>query len=125
MKIRNITELPHPELISRRTGERFSSSAILTDLLGFQRLFVHHEILAPGRRASSPHSHSLQEEMIFVLSGSPTAHWGNQSYLLKPGDFLGFPPSSKDLHAIENTTSGDVEFLVISSVNLQDQVIVR
>lgn len=123
MEVNNINELPHEQLISSKTGEAFSKSAILTKLLPFQKIFVHHEILAPGKRASAPHSHTTQEEMICVLEGFPVAHLGNRTMQLKPGDFLGFTPASKELHFIENTTTQEIRFLVICSNQADDHVL--
>lgn len=123
MEVYNIDRSPHTQLISSKSGELFSQSALLTELLSFQKIFVHHEILSPGRRASSPHKHTQQEEMIFVLDGFPTAHLGNQQIKLKPGDFLGFKPGSPDLHFIENSTEEEVRFLVICSQQEDDQVL--
>ena len=61
--------------------------------------------------------------MILVLEGLPTAHLGNQVTQLKPGDFIGFKPGSKELHFIENTTDKEVRFLVICSNQKDDQII--
>ncbi len=121
--IRNINQLAHRELISPKTGETFSASLVLTDFFHFKDLFVHHEKLGPGKRASSPHRHTAQEEMVFVLKGHPTVRVGDQTILLHPGDFFGFKPGSSDLHFIENTTQEEVGFLVICSNLKRDQVI--
>jgi uncharacterized cupin superfamily protein len=124
LQVFNVSDLQHEQLISSKSGEMFSRSAILTELLSCRKIFVHHEILSPGKRASSPHRHKIQEEMIFVLEGFPTACLGNQTQQLKPGDFLGFKPGSRELHYIENTTQENVRFLVICSNEEDDQVIV-
>ena len=121
-KTGKITEVPHEELLSAKSGESFSRSAVLTDLLRFKDIFVHHEILAPGKRASSPHRHSHQEEMIFVLQGNPTAHIGEKSIALSVGDFIGFTPSANDLHFVENTTLSEARFLVITPKSENDRV---
>ena len=89
MKINNIDDMVHVELVSSKSGEVFSKSAVLTELLGFKDIFVHHEILLPGRRSSAPHRHTLREEMAFILMGAPTAYLGDKIYKLKAGDFLG------------------------------------
>jgi len=104
--------------MSSKTGETFSQSAILHSS---EKLFVHHEILSPGSRASSPHSHSVNEEMVFVLEGFPTLHLGNQATELKPGDFMSFEPGS-ELHFIENRTENSVRILVISSNDPTDSI---
>jgi uncharacterized cupin superfamily protein len=80
----NINDLQHAQLISSSTGEMFSRSAVLTELLSCQKIFVHHEILPPGKRSSAPHCHTTQEEMIYVMEGYPLAHSGNESLKAMP-----------------------------------------
>lgn len=120
--ISNFAELAHRELSSVKSGERFSLSAVLTDALGFKKIFVHHEVLPPGRRASAPHTHSSQEEMIFVLKGNPTAHIGDRATRLVPGDFIGFQPGTEKLHYVENSSTDEAELLVIASRDQGDHV---
>jgi len=122
LEVFNIFDLQHEQLISSKSGEIYSRSAILTGLFSYRKIFVHHEVLSPGKRASAPHRHRVQEEMIFVLEGFPTAYLGKQAQQLKPGDFIGFKPGSKELHFIENTTDQEVRFLVICS-NEEDEVL--
>jgi uncharacterized cupin superfamily protein len=123
MKINNLNTLMHEELVSPKTEELYSQSAVLTELLGFKDIFVHHEILPPGRKTSSPHRHTRQEEMVIVLNGSPACHVGDQTIQLKPGDFIGFQPDSSELHTIENLTNEAVQLLVICSNPKDDYVI--
>lgn len=73
LNINNINTLIHDQLVSADKEEEYSKSAVLSTLIGFKRLFVHHEILLPDRRASAPHRHTHREEMAIVLSGEPTA----------------------------------------------------
>ena len=124
MRVYNLSTLPHKQLVSSRTGEIFSQSAVLTDLLSCRKIFVHHEILEPGKRASAPHRHTLQEEIVLVLQGFPTAHLGEETVNLKPGDFIGFTPDSNQFHFIENPTQEEVRFLVICSKEEDDQTII-
>jgi uncharacterized cupin superfamily protein len=120
---KNIADLNHRELQSSKTGEKFSLSAALSDSFGFKDVFIHHEIIPPGRRSSSPHAHTHREEMIFVLEGAPVAHVGSESYQLKPGDYLGFPPGRENTHVVENPTSEPVKLLVIASNPAEDEVL--
>jgi uncharacterized cupin superfamily protein len=119
----NVKELSHRELSSKKTGEKYSLSASLSERFGFQDLFIHHEVIPPGRRASAPHRHTHREEMIVVLEGAPTAHVGNEARILKPGDLVGFKPEDERLHFVENKTSAEVRVLVVASNPQQDQTI--
>lgn len=119
MTILNIHSTTHQHLISSKTGEHFSQSAIL---LNSPNLFIHHEILLPNHRSSSPHTHTHREETILVLTGHPTLHLGSHSQSLKPGDFIHLPPHSP-LHTIENTSTSPCTLLVICSNPPTDQTL--
>ncbi|MEN9724408.1 MAG: hypothetical protein RJB38_2394 [Pseudomonadota bacterium] len=122
MRSLNVEGLEHRELVNRLGTERFSWSASLSELLAFKDFSIHHEILLPGRRASSPHTHSHREEMIFILKGTPTAVFRGQPIELQPGDFIGFPPGSENVHFVENRSEQDASFLLIASKSEQDLV---
>jgi uncharacterized cupin superfamily protein len=117
----HLEALKHIELRSK--SEKFSHSAVLTDLIGFNDLFVHHEIIPPGRRASSPHRHSHIEELFLVLKGHPTFHCGEQSWKVAPGAFIGFRPDQQDLHYVSNDSDEDVHLLGMSSDHPLDETI--
>ena len=123
VKAYNINTLEHTELVSSTSGEVFSKSAILSELFAHRDIFVHHEIIPPGKRSSSAHTHTLREEMVFILQGSATVHFGDQILQLQPGDFIGFKPNSTELHFIENKTVEEVRLLVICSNPTNDQVV--
>lgn len=105
----------HSELYSPRTGEKYSMSAVLTDLIGLKGVFVHHDIIPPGRSASGAHSHSHREEMLFVLEGTVIAHLRGESYQLGAGDFMGFPPGAENAHFVRNDSDAPARILVIAS----------
>jgi uncharacterized cupin superfamily protein len=122
--IRNssVRDLEHHELWSQRTGEKFSLSAVLTEALGFKDVFVHHEIIPPGRRSSGTHFHSRREEMVFVLEGNVKAWCEGTEVLLEPGDFVGFPPGKGNAHYLINDGDHPARVLAIASNPDDDQV---
>jgi uncharacterized cupin superfamily protein len=123
MNIFNINALSHHELVSAVTGEKYSHSAVLTEYFNFQDIFVHHEILPPGRKTSASHRHTSREEMVIVLEGSPIFQVGNQVSQLKTGDIIGFSPASLEVNFIENKTNEIVKLLVICSNPPTDNII--
>lgn len=122
MNIINLQNINHTQLKSKKTGEFYSQSSVITDHFGFTDLFVHHEILLPGIKASHPHYHLQSEELIFVIEGSPIARYGDEIVQLKPGDFVGFKPGIPKYHVIENRSDIRVMLLVINSNHNIDQV---
>ena len=57
------------------------------------------------------HFHALQEEFVFVLSGTGTARIGDQDCAIGPGDYLGFPVDGTP-HGIRNTGEEDLVCLM-------------
>lgn len=120
MEVGNLNDLPHQELTTK-TGERLSLSALLTNGQEHKGIFVHHEILPPGRRASAPHSHSRQEEMVVVLAGQVRAHVGGEHFDLLAGSFLTFAPGGEK-HFLENISAQEAKFLVFCSRPAADEI---
>lgn len=120
--IQNINQLERRELSSKSTGEQFSLSAILTSIYNFKNIFISSEIIPPGRKNSSPHFHTIKEELAFVIEGNPTVHIGNNSYQLKPGEFVGFPVDLHEGHYFENLTKQPCHILLISSTPVADEI---
>ncbi len=121
MKIGNLKELRHKELTSK-TGERFSLSAVMTDLVEHKGIFVRHEIIPSGRRTSAPHSHTAKEEMVVVLSGSIRAHLGEDTFDLNEGSFTTFVPGGSG-HFLENVSEREATCLVICSKPNEDEIL--
>lgn len=122
LKKTNLRDVPHRELQSGRTGERYSLSAVLTDDLGLRDLFVHHEVIPPGRRASGAHFHTHREEMVLVLEGEVTAWSNGAELLLGPGDVVAFPPGEAHAHCLRNDALEDARVLVVASNPSADDV---
>jgi uncharacterized cupin superfamily protein len=114
--------LPHQELQSGRTGEKYSLSAVLTDALSFRDVFVHHDVIPPGRRASGVHFHSHREEMVFVLEGRVRAWCNGAEVVLGPGDFVGFLPGEENAHTLINDTDTPASVLIVASNPAGDEV---
>src|SRR5690349_20462981 len=57
----------------------------------FKRVAVHHAILPPGYRTSSPHAESHEEEFVFVLKGKPYLWLNGYIHDLREGFAVGFP----------------------------------
>lgn len=115
----NIENLEYLEMNTKT--EKLSHSAILTEKTDFQKLFVHHEIIPPGRRSSRPHFHSHTEEMFFVLEGKPSISYGEKTFQANPGDFIAFPPGERQLHCVINQTDKAVRVLGICGDSPLDQ----
>ncbi|WNG52101.1 cupin domain-containing protein [Archangium minus] len=82
----------------------------LSELVGLRRLGVHLLRIPPGKESFVFHSHQLEEEWMYVLSGRGIAEIGDELHEVGPGDFLGFPTPSVG-HHLRNTFSEDLVYL--------------
>lgn len=82
-------------------------------VFGFKKLGIHHELLLPGRRTSWPHAESDEEEFAYVIEGHPEVWIDGETYILNPGDAVGFPSGTGISHTFINNTSENVRLLVV------------
>ncbi len=101
----------YPEPFASRMAGR--QKRPLGDLFGLAHFGVNLTQLEPGAVSSLRHSHSLQDEFIYVLQGHPTLHTDEGRRLLAPGDCAGFRAGSGNGHRLINETSQDVVYLEV------------
>lgn len=87
----------------RQLGEQF----------GLTNFGVNLARLAPGAASSLRHSHTRQDEFIYVLQGSPTLHTDEGYTQLAPGMCAGFKAGSGNGHRLLNQTGEDVVYLEV------------
>jgi uncharacterized cupin superfamily protein len=105
------------------TGEPLSESLNLTQAAALQDFVVYHERLHPGRRASSPHSHSHREEFVLVLRGTPQIWIDGCAHPLRPGDYVGLTAGTGIAHYLENRGTETAEYLLVASLHSEDEII--
>ncbi|RUQ81518.1 cupin domain-containing protein [Legionella septentrionalis] len=69
----------------------------------------------PPNTAEKQHYHQLTDQFFYCLEGELYIHMLNEGYNLKAREGLFVP--AKTIHKVKNKSSGDVQFLVISSPN--------
>lgn len=82
----------------------------LSDKTGLQRIGVHQLRIPPGKESFVFHTHSTEEEFLYVLSGRAVVELGDEEHELGPGDFIGFPVPSVG-HHLRNPFSEDFVYL--------------
>jgi uncharacterized cupin superfamily protein len=104
--------------------EPMAFNAPLGRHFGFQKLGIHHERLAAGRRLSLPHAESAEEEFVYVLDGTPDVWLDGEIFRLKPGDSVGFPSGTGLAHTFINNTGTEVNLLVVGEKSKPENRIV-
>ena len=92
----------------------------LGDLFGLKNFGVNLTRLAPGGESALMHSHSTQDEMIFVLQGNPTLVTESGETRLEPGMCAGFPAQG-EAHHVVNRTGRSVVMLEIGDRSAGDE----
>jgi uncharacterized cupin superfamily protein len=98
--------------LKRKLGEFFK-------LTNFGVNLTH---LAPGAVSALAHSHSKQDEFIFILEGIPTLVLGKEEFTLNPGDCYGFKAGTGIAHQLVNQSEENVTYLEIGDRTEGDAV---
>ena len=93
----------------------------LGDLFGLKNFGVNLTHLAPGAVSALHHSHSKQDEFIYILDGEPTLFVGDASQRLSRGMCIGFPAAG-EAHHLKNETETDVVLLEVGDRSAGDEV---
>lgn len=85
----------------------------LAALFGLSNFGVNLTRLAPGAISALRHAHTLQDEFVYILEGSPTLVTDHGAQLLAPGMCAGFKAGSGDAHHLVNRSEGEVIYLEV------------
>ena len=87
------------------------------DAGGLTQFGAHVITLPPGEWSSQRHWHTHEDELVYIMSGTPTLIDDNGEQLLTPGDFTAHPAGQANGHHMINRTDEDVVFLIIGARN--------
>ncbi|WP_413295154.1 cupin domain-containing protein [Bdellovibrio sp. HCB185ZH] len=113
MKLQKSSERQYQQLKSQKTGEEYSLSNVISDVLFSEDIFLSHEIIRPNSRSSAPHFHTDTNEIIYVLGGSLVAVEGNNEVQVEQGDSIMFERQSGKHHFLKNDSTSQAHVLVI------------
>jgi uncharacterized cupin superfamily protein len=85
----------------------------LGDLFGLTIFGVNLTTLNPGAISALRHTHTKQDEFVYILEGTPTLVTDAGCKAMKPGMCAGFKAGSSDAHHLVNETDRDVVYLEI------------
>lgn len=117
--IRNPTPQPDPAPSPVTGPSALVALATSGDLTQFG---VHLQDLPPGSQSSILHWHEAEDELIYVLAGTPTLTEGETQTLLNPGDCATFKAGVAVGHSFANHSAEPVRLLVVGTRARQDRV---
>jgi len=91
-------------------GQRVGAAA------GAEKLGATLYEVDPGGRVSPLHTHHANEELLIVLSGTPTLRTGEGERELAAGDVVAFPAGRRGTHQVLNRSSAAARVLIASTM---------
>lgn len=109
----------YPEPFASRMKGR--SKRQLGEVFGLSNFGVNLTTLAPGATSALRHTHTRQDEFVYVISGTATLHTDSGKMALTPGMCAGFKAGSGIGHCLINETQVDVVFLEVGDRTSGDE----
>lgn len=81
------------------------------------KLGVNMMRVPPGRTVCPFHTHQLEDEVFYILSGTGTLRYGDELLPLREGDCVSCPSGTGVAHQIANTSDADLVYLAIGDRN--------
>ncbi len=98
------------------------SAELISDTVGLTQFGAFIEELPPGSASSFAHWHAEEDEMVLVLSGTPTLVEGDSETVLAPGDAACWKAGEAVGHCLQNHSDHPVRYLVIGTRSPKDIV---
>jgi uncharacterized cupin superfamily protein len=114
-RVVNIDELA---LEQGSKGDKYAwRSARIGPKLGAKDLGYSYDVVPPGKRACPFHSHRAEEEMFFIVKGTGTLRYGNETRRIRAGDFICCPVGGPETaHQIVNDSNEDLAYISVSTM---------
>jgi uncharacterized cupin superfamily protein len=107
---------PYAALVNGRLKRK------LGDCFGLTNFGVNLTHLSPGAISALAHSHSQQDEFVFILEGTATLILGNEEFMMHPRECYGFKAGTGIAHQLVNRSLETVTYIEIGDRTAGDQV---
>ena len=114
-RVINIDELKFQHF---EKGKDFECDAVrIGPLLGAKNLGYSYDVVPPGKRSCPFHSHRAEEEMFFIVRGTGTLRYGDETRPIRAGDVICCPTGGPETaHQIVNDSDAPLAYLSISTM---------
>jgi uncharacterized cupin superfamily protein len=119
-----ILNLADAQTRGQSSGDAFEYTASdLARPLGAKAIGANVTRVPPGKAAFPIHHHHANEEHFFILSGTGLLRVGNETYPVRPHDYIvNLPGGPEHAHQLINTGDEDLVYLAISTLNVPEVV---
>ena len=88
--------------------------------IGAQKLGYSFFAVPPGKAAFPFHTHTGNEEMIYITAGEGILRFGNEEIAVNWGTVIACPPGDEYPHQLINTGTAELRYLVVSTMEYPD-----
>lgn len=116
----NLSEMTWDE-IQGPAGSRFGGQRKRVGIkIGAEKLGYSFFKVAAGKTAFPYHTHTGNEEMIYIIAGSGVLRFGEEEIAVSVEDVIACPSGSDNPHQLINTGASDLIYLVVSTMEYPD-----
>ena len=116
----NLSEVPVVE-INAPEGSAFGGSRQRVGAaIGAQKLGYSFFSVPPGKAAFPYHTHTTNEEMIYVVEGRGVLRLAKEEVQVTAGTIVACPPGTEFPHQLINTGNQELRYLVVSTMEYPD-----
>ena len=114
-RVINIDEL---KLEHFEKGDKFCSDAVrIGPLVGAKDLGYSYDVVPPGKASCPFHSHRAEEEMFYIVKGTGTLRYGDETRKVRAGDFICCPTGGPETaHQIVNDSREELAYISVSTM---------
>jgi uncharacterized cupin superfamily protein len=88
--------------------------------VGARKLGYSFFIVPPGKAAFPCHTHTGNEEMIYIMDGEGILRFAEEEIAVAAETVIACPPGQEYAHQLINTGSADLRYLVVSTMDFPD-----
>ena len=88
--------------------------------IGAHKLGYSFFKVPPGKAAFPYHTHSGNEEMIYIIDGEGVLRFGAEQIAVMAGSVIACPPGGEYAHQLINTAGVELHYLVVSTMDYPD-----
>ena len=116
----NLSEVP-VDKINAPEGSPFGGLRQRVGMqVGAQKLGYSFSNVPPGKAAFPYHTHSGNEEMIYIVDGEGVLRFGTEELEVTTGTVIACPPGPENPHQLINTNDRELRYLVVSTMEYPD-----
>lgn len=107
----DIDNLPESKHVHQFNENAIRHTVSLGDIVGLTSFGLHLVRVAPNDETTQYHYHEESDEFIYIISGELSLRYGDETYSLTAGDFVGFPAHGA-AHSMHNKSNADAVYLM-------------